>query len=127
MFDYTVESFKSMNEVVSALEGALKERGFGVLWDLDLTGTLQAKGIDFTRPYRILEVCSPQQAKQVLDINIAVGYFLPCKIVVYEDAGVTKIGLPKPTAIIGLVGEPGMQDIAEQIETTLKGVLDAVK
>ena len=116
-----------MNEVVSVLEGALKERGFGVLWDLDLTRTLQAKGIDFTRPYRILEVCSPQQAKQVLDINIAVGYFLPCKIVVYEDEGVTKIGLPKPTAIIGLVGEPGIKDIAEQIETTLKSVLDAVK
>ncbi|MFJ7732478.1 DUF302 domain-containing protein [Lysinibacillus sp. NPDC097231] len=127
-FHYTVTSNKTIEETISAIDINLKEHKFGVLWELNLTETLHKKGVDsFTMPYRILEVCNPVEAAKVLGHNALVGYFLPCKITVYEDAGKTKIGLPKPTAMIGLLNDPELKLIAEKIEKILMDVLEKSK
>lgn len=42
----------------------------------------------------MLEVCNPQEAQRGLNENEMAGYFLPCKIVVFEDHGKTKMGMP---------------------------------
>ena len=123
MFHYTVQTNKSMEQVIHDLEQSLKNRKFGILWSLDIPATLQAKGVDYTKPYRILEVCNPMKAKEVLNEAEEVGYFLPCKIAVYEDSGVTKIGLPKPTVLMELVDRPSLQPIAAEVE---KALVDAV-
>ncbi|WP_252503997.1 DUF302 domain-containing protein [Sporosarcina sp. Marseille-Q4943] len=127
-FHYTVETSKSIDEAISSIEQNLKENKFGVLWQLDLTGTLQKKGVhSYTTPYRILEVCNPVEAARVLSYNPLVGYFLPCKITVYESEGMTKIGLPKPTAMIGLLNDPELKSIAKDIEDVLINVLEKSK
>ncbi|WP_018131610.1 DUF302 domain-containing protein [Effusibacillus pohliae] len=119
MFHYTVETNKSVDEAVAAVEESLKSRKFGVLWQFDITAKLQEKGIDFTQPYRVLEVCNPVEAARVLSQNGLMGYFLPCKIVVYHENGTTKIGLPKPTVLVDLVDDPALQEIAKRVEDTL--------
>lgn len=124
MFHYTVETSKSIGEAIAALETNLKEEKFGVLWQLDLKQKLNEKGVDFDHPYHILEVCNPVEAKRVLTENPLIGYFLPCKIAVYEDGGRTKIGMPKPTALIGMVGGEALQSIAEDIERRLISCVD---
>lgn len=127
MFHHTVQTNKSMEQVIHDLEQSLKNRKFGILWSLDIPATLQAKGVDYTKPYRILEVCNPMKAKEVLIEAEEVGYFLPCKIAVYEDSGVTKIGLPKPTVLMGLVDRPSLQPIAAEVEKALvEAVNDAL-
>lgn len=127
-FHYTVITNKTMDEVISSIEQNLKENKFGILWQLDLTATLQKKGVhSYTSPYRILEVCNPVEAARVLGHNPLVGYFLPCKITVYESEGNTKIGLPKPTAMIGLLNDPELKYIAESIEEILIDVLEKSK
>lgn len=127
MFHYTVETTKSVDEAVAAVEASLKNHKFGVLWQLDLPSKLQEKGVEFTTPYRVLEVCNPVEAKRVLEQNLHVGYFLPCKVVVYQDAGQTKIGLPKPTAIMGVLNDPALEDIAKGVETTLIQAIEEAK
>lgn len=52
------------------------------------------------------------------------GYFLPCKIVVYEHEGKTKIGMPKPTALISLLNDEKMKLFAKDIEDRLINVLN---
>ncbi|MFT9816095.1 DUF302 domain-containing protein [Lysinibacillus sp. NPDC056185] len=127
-FHYTVTSNKTIEETISAIALNLKKHKFGVLWELNLTETLHKKGVDsFKMPYRILEVCNPVEAAKVLGHNALVGYFLPCKITVYEDAEKTKIGLPKPTAMIGLLNDPELKLIAEKIEKILIDVLEKSK
>lgn len=127
-FHYTVTTEKSIDEAVSSIEEHLQENKFGILWQLDLPAKLQEKGVDsYTTPYRILEVCNPIEAARVLQHNHLVGYFLPCKITVYETEGKTKIGLPKPTAMIGLLEEPELKSIAEDIEEVLINVLEKSK
>ncbi|MDB7503003.1 DUF302 domain-containing protein [Enterococcus faecium] len=44
-------------------------------------------------------MCNPKQAKEVLEKRIEVGYFLPCKVVVYEKEADVYIGLLKPTVL----------------------------
>lgn len=127
-FHYTVKTAKSIEETLSSLEENLKQNKFGVLWHLDLTAKLNEKGVDsFNRPYHILEVCNPVEAAKVLSVNPIVGYFLPCKIAVYDSDGVTAIGLPKPSALVGMLENEELKEIASHIEQILIDVLDQSK
>lgn len=124
MFHYTVETAKGRDEAVQALTENLQAEKFGILWNFDLTAKLQEKGTDFDTPFTILEVCNPQEANRVLSEDLMVGYFLPCKIVVYEEEGTTKIGMPKPSALIEMVHNESIKQIALDIEERLIGCID---
>lgn len=124
MFDYTKETDKSREEAIQSLKDELAGVKFGVLWELDMTDTLQQKGQDFDKPITILEVCNPAAAAEVLKKDLKIGYLLPCKIAVYEDGGTTGIGMPKPTELLGLTGREDIIPFAGEIEETLKGVID---
>ncbi|MCM3443209.1 DUF302 domain-containing protein [Metabacillus halosaccharovorans] len=119
MFDYTVATTKNVKEAVSSLELKLKEEKFGVLWKFDIKEKLQEKGLEFESDYLVLEVCNPHEAERVLKENLLVGYFLPCKIVVYSDNGKTKIGMPRPTALINLINNEEIKRLAKDIEERL--------
>ncbi|WP_028783620.1 DUF302 domain-containing protein [Thalassobacillus devorans] len=127
MFHYTVETNKGMDEAVQALEAELKNDKFGVLWDFDVKATLNNKGLDFEKPVRILEVCNPTEAKKVLEKNELVSYFLPCKIVVHESEGKTKIGMPKPTKLIEFVEDEELNQIAQDIEERMISAINEAK
>ncbi len=124
-FHYSVSTKQTVDEAVSTLEQQLKEYKFGLLWDFDLQAKLQEKGVDsYNTAYRILEVCNPGEAAKVLNIDKLAGYFLPCKIVVYDKGGQTQIGMARPTAIIGLLGDPQLEAIAKDIEERLIQAID---
>lgn len=103
---------------------SLTEEEFGVLWEFDIQKKLQEKGLEFEEAYKVLEVCNPHEAKKVLDKNKMVGYFLPCKIVVYSDQGKTKIGLPKPTFFMKLINDEKLNEIGLDIEKRLISAID---
>ncbi|MYL33699.1 DUF302 domain-containing protein [Pontibacillus yanchengensis] len=127
MFHYTVETSKTIEEAVQALEEELKKEKFGVLWDFDVKDTLNNKGFEFNDSYRILEVCNPGEAKKVLEKNPLVSYFLPCKMVVYEDDGITMIGMPKPTTLIEFVNDEELNTIARDIEDRMTACINEAR
>ncbi|MDP4083649.1 MAG: DUF302 domain-containing protein [Bacillota bacterium] len=127
MFHFTVDSNKSMEDVIFRLKEVLKEEKFGVLWELNLREKLQEKGLELDKEFVVLEVCNPHEAKRVLTQNTLVGYFLPCKIVVYLEKGKTKIGMPKPTSLISMVSDSELETIAEDIEHRLIGCIEKAK
>ena len=47
MFNYTVETSKSIDEAIESLQESLKEEKFGVLWTIDIKEKLQDKGLEF--------------------------------------------------------------------------------
>ncbi|WP_431802647.1 DUF302 domain-containing protein [Halobacillus andaensis] len=124
MFDYTVSTNERVEDAVNNLENSLKEEQFGVLWSFDIKDKLQEKGLDFKKEYRVLEVCNPEEAQRVLTENQMTGYFLPCKIVVYDDDGTTKIGMPKPTALINMINDDVVHALAKDIEERLITCID---
>lgn len=127
MFHYTTEVPYSAGDTLALIEESLKNQKFGVLFTLDLKETLSKKGVEFDKSYTLLEVCNPHEAKRVLEMDSTAGYFLPCKIAVYEEGGKTKIGMPKPTALISMIDNPELQKVAEDIENRLIGCIDAIK
>lgn len=124
MFHYTVVSSKNLDETIQSLENHLQEEQFGILWDFDINEKLENKGLTLDEHYRILEVCNPKEAHRVLSENPLISYFLPCKIVVYEEADKVKVGMPKPTALIGFVDDEELKGIAESIEDRLIHCID---
>ena len=124
MFDYTVSTEKSLEQVIASLEENLKSEGFGVLWNFNLTAKLQEKGMEFNTPYTVLEVCNPKEAQHILSENLLAGYFLPCKIVVYEDDHVIKVGMPKPSSLIEMLQNDDMKAFALDIEKRLISCID---
>lgn len=125
MFDYTVVTDKNIEEAIQSLEERLKEEKFGVLWKFDIKEKLQEKGLEFQKEFKVLEVCNPVEAQRVLNENEMAGYFLPCKIVVYDDNGKTKMGMPKPTALISLLNDEKLQRFAKDIEDRLISCIKA--
>ncbi|GGA45160.1 hypothetical protein GCM10007416_17840 [Kroppenstedtia guangzhouensis] len=129
MFDYTVETPKTVDEAIAALERTLSDHQFGVLWKLDIPTKLMEKGIALQQDFRVLEVCNPDIAKKVLIRNQKGGYFLPCKIVVYrsEETLKTHIGLLRPTSLLAMTEDEDLKEIAAEVEKTMIQAIDEAK
>jgi uncharacterized protein (DUF302 family) len=113
---YEVITRKSFEDAVSSIIKNLEEVKFGVLWKLNFKEKLKEKEIDFRNNFMILEVCNPQKAKEVLTKHIDVGYFLPCKIVVYEEADSVKIGMMNTEKLIGMLGYSDLIETAKDVQ-----------
>ena len=87
-FDYTVGTNKSVDEAVEAIVAKSKERGFGVLHIHDVKEILARKGYE-REPLKIIEICSPRYASEVLKADIKISLMLPCPISVYMEMGKT--------------------------------------
>jgi|SRR5690625_1808305 len=124
MFHYTVETDKAISEATAAIAENLKEEGFGVLWQFNVNEKLAEKDLKLDNTFEILEVCNPFEAQKVLSLNKEVSYFLPCKIVIYDDAGRTKIGMPRPTKLMEILGDESVLEIAKNIEERMIASLD---
>lgn len=116
---------KSFNEAVQSITDALKERKFGVLWQLNFKDKMAEHDIDFPNNFMILEVCNPQKANEVLTKHIEMGYFLPCKVVIYEKDGEVRIGTAKPEILMGMMGYDDLGDVASEVERILIESIDA--
>lgn len=124
---YKVQSSKTYADTIIALKEALSKEQFGVLWELNFKDKLQEKGLEFETNFNVMEACNPGKAKKVLDKNIEAGYFLPCKVVVYEKDNSVWMGMLKPTSLIGLLMEESLMEIAKEVETSLMTAMDNAK
>ncbi|OLN23921.1 hypothetical protein BTO30_00370 [Domibacillus antri] len=128
MFHYTRDVHLTVDEAAERIEEELQKEKFGVLWSFNVKEMLNEKGLDFDQHYKILEVCNPVEAKKVLSENPLAGYFLPCKMAVYEDKGQVKIGMPKPTILISQVdsADQTLKTTAEDVERKMQAAIDRV-
>jgi uncharacterized protein (DUF302 family) len=106
---------------------ALKEQGFGALTEIDVKATLKKKlGVDFRR-YVIIGACNPPLAHQALSAELEIGLLLPCNVIVYEtEDGGTVVAAMNPAVAMGLVDNPALTRVAEQVTEKLKWVIDAL-
>ena len=126
-FNYTKLTEKSTAKAIEDLTLHLKEIGFGVLGILDFQSILHKKGIEFENEYKLMEVCNPVAAKQVLESNPDLGLLLPCTIAVYTKNNETYISLAKPTSLLSVASDTKLSDLGKEIETKLIDVINKVK
>lgn len=125
---YVVETSKAFDDAVRDLEEAVKRNKFGVLHVHDLQATLRAKGFDFPNRCKILEVCNPQRAVQVLNAYMPVNLALPCRISVFEERGKVKIGMITPTAALSFFpGAAELKPVAEEVDAETRRMIDEAR
>jgi len=122
-FNTTVSG--NFEDIVQRTTEALKEEGFGVLTDIDVTATLKKKlGVDFKK-YRILGACNPPFAFKALLAEDKIGTMLPCNVIVQEiDEGEIEVAAIDPIASMQAINNPEVEGIANQIQEKLKKVID---
>ena len=126
-FAHTVKTNRNIDEIITNLSKNLKEIGFGILETLDFKKILSEKGLEFPKEYRLLEVCNPSLAKQVLDANPDLGLLLPCTIAVYQKNNEKYISLAKPTSLLSMASENNLKFSGEEIEDNLIKIIEKSK
>ena len=112
------------DEAISRATAALKDEGFGVLTEIDVSATLKAKiGVDF-KPYKILGACNPKLAYQALSLENKIGTMLPCNVVVQDmGGGKSEVSAIDPVASMAAVKNAELHKAAEEVQAKLKAVI----
>ena len=126
-FAFTVKTQKSIDDAVTNLTENLKEIGFGVLETLNFKKILSEKGLEFSDDYRLMEVCNPNLAKQVLEANPDLGLLLPCTIAVYQKDNDNFISLARPTSLLSMASDENLKISGEEIEDGLIKIIKNTK
>ncbi len=122
---YLKPSDKTPEEALEDLEAAVKRHSFGVLHRYDLKETLASKGFDLPNACHILEICNPQQALNVLSVDMGMNIALPCRVSVYSESGKTWIAMARPTTMLeSLSDAPELHRIAEEVEAKMTAMID---
>jgi len=112
------------DEAIRQVTESLKTEGFGILTDVDISGTIKTKlGKDMPR-YRILGACNPALAFQALQVEPEVGLMMPCNVIVYDDAGSTVVTAVDPTGTMAAGGNPAVMEVARTVRAKLEKALE---
>ncbi len=114
-------------EAVARVRAALQEQGFGVLTEIDVTGTLRAKLGAEIEDYVILGACNPPLARTALGIDRSIGLLLPCNVVVRAAGSGSVIEALDPQIMVGLTGRPELKPVADEAARRLAGALDTIR
>lgn len=103
---------------------ALKNAGFGIIMEIDVTATFKKKlDLDF-RNYRILGACNPHMAHEALSSEDKVGTMLPCNVFVQDaGAGKTEVAAIDPVASMQAIENPRLLEPAKQVQAMLRDVI----
>ena len=105
---------------------ALGAEGFGVVTEIDLQATLRAK-LEVEMPgFRILGACSPVLAHRAVMADPTVGLLLPCKVVVREVEGGTRVELVDPVVLLGLIDNPVLAQVGRDAQGLMRRVVVAL-
>jgi uncharacterized protein (DUF302 family) len=129
MSTYTLSTTvaRPFSETVDLVRSALAGQGFGIITEVDLSGTLKAK-LDVDVPSQvILGACRPQLAHQALLADPSVAALLPCNVVVRTlDEGSTVVEAFDPAFMAGLAGGDAVRAVAADARERLTAILDAL-
>ena len=117
----------SFDDAVRRTTDALKQQGFGIISEIDVSRTLKSKiGVDF-RNYRILGACNPKLAHAALQLEDKIGTMLPCNVVVQElGSNKTEIAAIDPVASMAAIDNPRLKEAAQRVQTLLRKAVDTL-
>lgn len=111
----------SFDEAISRVTAELGKEGFGILTEIDVKETLKKKlNVDF-RKYKILGACNPPFAYKALQTEENIGVMLPCNVIVQEkEKGKVQVSAINPMEAMQTVGNPNLNEVAEEVSTRLQ-------
>ncbi len=92
---------RPLAEIEDAIRRALSEEGFGILTEIDVAATFEAKLGVRRPPMKILGACNPSLAHRALAIDPSVALLLPCNVVIEAaEADSTHVAIADPRALL---------------------------
>jgi len=119
-------------EALDRTRDALSAQGFGILTEINVRSTFEAKlgteAADAVGDYVILGACNPALASRALAAEPEMGALLPCNVVVRrsKDAGVTTIEAIDPQTMVQLSASPAVKEVADDAGSRLRKTLAAL-
>lgn len=116
-------------EALDRTRDALSAQGFGILTEINVRSTFEAKlgadAADAVGEYVILGACNPALASRALAAEPEIGALLPCNVVVRRamDAGVTTVEAIDPQTMVQLSDTAAVKEIADDAGTRLRNAL----
>ncbi|MFJ4264581.1 DUF302 domain-containing protein [Paenarthrobacter nicotinovorans] len=121
------------DEAVERTREALAAQGFGILTEINIRSTFEAKlgaeAADAVGDYVILGACNPALASRALAAEPEIGALLPCNVVVRrgQNAEVTTIEAIDPQTMVQLSAASAVKEIADDAGVRLRTALSDVR
>jgi uncharacterized protein (DUF302 family) len=128
-YTHTITVPLAWDEALQHTREALADQGFGILSEINVRATFEAKlGADAAASvgdYVILGACNPALASRALAAEPDLGALLPCNVVVRRgaDAGETTIQAIDPQTMVQLSANPAVKEVADDADTRLRAAL----
>ncbi|MBE2279843.1 MAG: DUF302 domain-containing protein [Ignavibacteriaceae bacterium] len=118
----------SFDEAIVKITEKLKDEGFGILSDIDVSATLKNRiNVDF-RKYRILGACNPPFAHKALSVEPNAGVMMPCNVAVQEiSENEIQVSVVNPSAAAVGLNNPGLITIADEVTEKLDRFFNNLK
>jgi len=123
MYGFNVTINATMEDAEAKVRDALMTEGFGVLTEIDVQKVMKAK-LDLDRSgYKILGACNPNLAHEAIEAEPDIGLLLPCNVLLREgDNGEVIVGFMDPNAVLQLVDNPKIAEVAPMVREKLQKV-----
>jgi len=125
-YQFTTRLDAPIDEALARTKEALKDEGFGILFELDMQKILKEKlNVDF-QPYYVLGACNPPLANEALHTELEIGLLLPCHVVVYEDSDGSIVSTIDPIASLSIVHNPDLDPVADEVKLRFQQAITAL-
>jgi uncharacterized protein (DUF302 family) len=112
-----------MEEVEPMVRAALADEGFGVLTEIDVAATFQAKLGVRRAPLKILGACNPGFAHRAIQIDPSTSLALPCNVVLEGVDGGTRVAIADPR---DMMTGPDLSGLVDEVTVKLESVVVAL-
>ncbi|TQF08052.1 DUF302 domain-containing protein [Kitasatospora acidiphila] len=127
-YGITITLDTPFEQTVDRVRAALAEQGFGVLTEIDVRATMQAKLGAEMEDYLILGACNPPLAHRALSAERQIGLLLPCNVVVRAATdGGTLVEAMDPQLMVTVTERAELREVADEAATRLRAALAALK
>lgn len=121
---YKIKTHRDIADIKSKLEAKAKEVGFGILGSYEFNKILEAKGFPIDRDITVYELCNPAGAQQALSVVPEISVYLPCRLSIYREDGLTVLATIGVEDILQSVNADDtfrayMNEIFEKIKTLM--------
>ena len=126
-YSSTILSDITFEEVLKTVTAALAKEGFGIISEIDVSGTFKKKiNVDFKK-YMILGACNPGYAHKALQAEDKIGVFLPCNVVVIEQSpGRVEVAAVDPVASMVTAENAELTEMSKEVQLKLQRVIQAL-
>lgn len=114
----------SLEEAISQVKQALKQEGFGVLTEIDVSGTFQKHGLAL-HEYKIIGACHPSLAYRAIQAEDKAGVFFPCNVVVQQrENGCVEVSAANPESMFQAIDNQDVRQMAQDASQKMQMVIE---